>query len=357
MSSTWGRYIRLSLFGESHGVGVGGVLDGLPAGIKIDEDFLSEWMLRRTSRTQFGTARRESDEFEILSGVYKGRTTGSPVAVLIRNKAHGGDEAKYSVARPSHSDYPAYKKNDGFNDIRGGGHYSARLTAPLTFFGGIVASRLAEKQGLALGSHVLSVGDKRDRPFNPMGEDKELLSSLGKKLFPVINPDAEQEFSAVINSYRATCDTIGGEIECIAENLPVGKGGPIFEGVDSLIASLVFAIPSVKSLEFGAVNAWRKNASAVNDVFCEKNGEISFATNNSGGLLGGFTSGAPLLFRVGMKPIPSLSRVQSGADLLSGKVREFCSESPSDCNQLIRSCVIVESATALAIAEAFEGKI
>lgn len=353
MSSIWGKRIKLSVFGESHGAAIGGVLDGLPAGIEVNTDFLAEWMKRRTARSFFGTSRRETDSFKILSGVYCGKTTGSPVSVIIENQKASGNEKDYLTARPSHSDYVAYVKNGGYNDIRGGGHYSARLTASLTFFGGLLAHFLEKEYGVSIGSHVLSVSDIRDRFFNPTGEDSRVFDTLRKKEFPVISENAEQAMLGKILEIKESGDTIGGEIECIVSGLPVGLGDPVFDGLDSALASVLFSIPSVKSLEFGVSEAWKRPASEVNDNFAENNGEITFATNNSGGLLGGITSGMPLLFRVGMKPVPSSGRLQSGVNLKTGEITEFRSKTLSDSCQLPRSCVIIESAATLAIADAF----
>lgn len=356
MSSIWNKSIRLSVFGESHGPVIGGVLEGLPEGIKIDEAFLSDWMKRRISSESYETGRKETDIFEITSGVYDGFTTGTPISVIIPNKQASKSEEAYRIARPSHSDYAAFVKHKGFNDIRGGGHYSARLTAVMTFFGGISAFIL-KKSGVFIASHILSLGEEVDRPFNMMGEATKALEALSLKNIPTLLAEKEARFKEIIENYRERNDTLGGEIECIAMGLPVGLGSPIFDGLDSSIASLLFSIPSVKAVEFGVKNAWRGVASEVNDQFAKMvmaNDKTSVltATNYNGGLCGGITNGMPLIFRVGMKPIPSIRIEQNGFDLLSGRITTFKSHTPSDSNQLPRACVIIESAAALALLDA-----
>lgn len=320
MSSAWGDTFKLSIFGESHGPAVGAVLDGLPAGEEIDLERIQQFMdRRRPGRDAYSTPRKETDIPHILSGVYKGRTTGTPLAVLIQNgDTHSGDYSEMaSVARPSHGDFTGFVRYRGFNDPRGGGHFSGRLTAPLVF-AGAVAIQVLERRGVLVGAHLSSVAGIRDSRYSPVELTAQELLGPGRKVFPVLDDSAGEQMRRRIEEARAARDSVGGTIECGVLGLPAGVGSPMFDGVENILASVLFAIPAVKGVEFGlGFEGAALSGSEYNDSFCIRDGEIRTATNRHGGILGGISSGMPVLFQTVFKPTPSISRPQQTVDFIS----------------------------------------
>ena len=318
MSSTYHGNLTVSIFGQSHSGGIGVVIDGLPAGERIDLDALQAFLGRRApGKNAWSTARSEADMPEILSGLVNDITCGAPLTAVIRNtNTRSGDYNNLrDIPRPGHADYTAHIKYGGHQDVSGGGHFSGRLTAPLCIAGGICMQILA-RQGIEIGAHILSVGDAKDDPFDPVMLMPDELHAPGRKEFPVLDDAAGAAMRQEIASAKEALDSIGGVIECAATGLPVGLGDPMFGGMENRIARIVFAIPAVKGIEFGAgFEAARMRGSRNNDPYFMDGSAVRTRTNNAGGILGGITSGMPLIFRAAVKPTPSIAQPQQSISL------------------------------------------
>ena len=352
MSSVIGKNIILSVFGESHGDAIGCVIDGLPSGIKLDMDAIEAEMKRRApGRDKTATPRVEKDKPHIISGVLDGVTTGAPLAMMIHNtNTRSGDYKNVmSVPRPSHSDYPAYVKFGGNNDVRGGGHFSARLTAPLVFAGAVAKQILAEK-GITVGAHIRQIGAVCDAAFDKNGVTADQLKALAAKPFAVIDDGAEAAMRDEIEKYRLDLNSVGGEIECAAVGLPVGLGGNMFDTVEGRLSQLLFGIPAVKGVQFGLGFGFAgANAREVNDGYEVKDGAVALKSNNNGGVLGGMTSGAPLVVSVAIKPTPSIAAPQDSVNLDTMENTTLEIKGRHDPCILPRAVPVVESAVALGI--------
>lgn len=354
MSSIWGKHLRLSIFGESHGEAIGAVLDGLPAGLRIDEAEIALDMARRAPHAVAGsTARRETDTPHILSGVLNGITTGAPLCAVIQNAdMHSKDYAALAnKPRPAHADYTAMVKYRGFADLRGGGHFSGRLTAPLVF-AGAVARALLRRQGVTVGAHLLRVGSAADDAFDSLRIDAMTLERLRHNSFPVCSAAAEVHMKEEIAHARADGDSVGGVVECAAVGLPAGLGEPMFEGVEQCVAALLFSVPGVKGVEFGAGFALAgMRGSEANDGMCMRDDAPAFLSNHAGGVLGGITSGAPLIVRAAFKPTPSIARAQCTVDLREKADAEIAIRGRHDACIAVRGVAAVEAAVLLALAD------
>lgn len=351
MSSTYGKNFKISVFGQSHSAAIGVVIDGLPAGMAIDMDALRSFMARRAPGGRFATARRETDEFEVLSGIANGRTCGAPFAAQIRNgDARPGDYSAYlDTPRPGHADYTARIKYRGFQDPTGGGHFSGRLTAPICLAGGIMR-QLLEQNGIRLAAHIQSVADVCDRQFDPLNPELDAVS-IGP--LAVLAPTANVKMAERIDAARAAGDSVGGVIECAAVGLPAGLGDPMFDGMENRIAQAAFAIPAVKGIEFGAgFESARLMGSRNNDPFTVHSNVVSASSNNSGGILGGITSGMPLIFRVAVKPTPSIAREQDTVDLRKNTPAKISVKGRHDPCILPRAVPCIEAVAAIAIYDA-----
>lgn len=318
MTATLGEKIKLTIFGESHGLGIGCVIDGLPPGCAIDLDAVKKEMQRRApGKSPLATARNEKDAFMIESGFFEGRTTGTPLCVLISNSdQHSGDYSKLkNVMRPGHADYSGKVKYNGFNDYRGGGHFSGRLTAPLVFMGA-VAKQILAKRGIYVGAHIAAIAGVKDTPFNPLDESADTFFELAQKSFQVLDDAAGNEMQQLILAAKQSCDSVGGVIECMAINLPAGIGAPFFDSLESRLAHALFSVPAVKGIEFGKGFALTQMpGSEANDQMYYDNGMVKTYTNNNGGITGGITNGMPVLFKAAVKPTPSIAKVQKTVDL------------------------------------------
>lgn len=352
MSSVVCENIKLSIFGESHGEAIGCVIDGLPAGVKLDMDEIYREMARRApGKDKTATPRLEKDMPHILSGVLDNTTTGAPLAMIIENtNTRSGDYSNLmTVPRPSHSDYPAYVKYNGFNDIRGGGHFSGRLTAPLTFAGAVAKQTLAQK-GIKIGAHIKQIGSVKDDALDYNNISLELCETLNHKPFATINADAEDAMRAEVEKYRLDQDSVGGAIEFFVLGMPVGVGGNMFDTVESKLASILFGVPAVKGVEFGiGFDFASANASKVNDEYEIKDGKVSLITNNNGGILGGMTSGAPIVGTVAIKPTPSISKEQKSVNLQTMENATLTINGRHDPCIVPRAVPVIESAVALGI--------
>lgn len=352
MSSVIGDKIKLSIFGESHGEAIGCVIDGLPAGIKIDMNAVYKDMQRRApGKDKTATPRLEKDIPHILSGMLDNVTTGAPLAMVIENtNTKSGDYSNLmTVLRPSHSDYPAYVKYGGNNDIRGGGHFSGRLTAPLVFAGS-VAKQILSQMGVTIGAHIKQIGSVCDVVSDLNKADKSLLDTLSSSTFSLIDETREQAMRDEIEKARLSLDSVGGIIECFAVGLPVGLGGNMFDTVEGKLASILFGVPAVKGVEFGIGFGFAdKRASEVNDQYEIKNGRVATLSNNNGGVLGGMTDGAPLSVSVAIKPTPSIAKKQKSVNLLTMENAELEIHGRHDPCIVVRAVPVIECAVALGL--------
>lgn len=312
MSSEFGHLLKISVFGQSHGKAIGVVVDGLTAGEAIDLDELQAFLDRRKpGKNRLSTARKESDAPTFLSGLENGKTCGAPLCAVMENgDQHSGDYAGLTdTPRPGHADYTAAVKWGGQADMRGGGHFSGRLTAPLCIAGGI-AKQILARRGIHVGAHLSEVAGISDMPL-PLHPTAELFEKLAAKDFPVLDDGAGERMQQAILAAREELDSVGGIVECAAIGLPAGLGDPMFDGVENRLAAALFGIPAVKGVEFGAgFAAARSRGSENNDAFSVQNGAVVTDTNHAGGILGGITNGMPILLRTAMKPTPSIARAQ-----------------------------------------------
>ncbi len=344
MSSTYGENLKLSIFGQSHGPAIGMTLDGIPAGLPVDEEKLQAFLNRRAPvSTSWSTPRKERDRPEFLGGVLDGYTCGAPVAAMIRNEnTRSGDyDNLKDCPRPGHADYTAQVKYGGFQDSAGGGHFSGRLTAPLCIAGGLCKQWL-EQQGIFISAHIASIHNIQDDSFDSLCPQTGAIQPD----FPVLNAEIGKQMLACIASHREKGDSVGGSVECAVTGLPAGLGEPMFAGLESKIAQIVYGIPAVKSLEFGDTQPL---GSENNDSFSVKDGKVVTLTNHAGGILGGISNGMPLIFRAGFKPTPSISLPQSSISLSGKKDTTLCVKGRHDSCIVPRAVPVVEAATAIAI--------
>lgn len=314
MSSFWNNRISISIFGESHGSAIGVTIDNLPPGEYIDMDKIHQFMTRRAPKKDGTTTpRSEKDLPEVLSGVLNNRTTGTPLCAMIQNTdTRSKDYSNLAkLPRPGHADYTGAMRYQGFNDVRGGGHFSGRLTAPLCF-AGAVCGQILERRGIYTGAHIAAIHGVQDDAFSRTRVSKEDILAVREKSFPVINDAQGKLMWEDIQKARMGQESLGGIIECAAVNVPAGIGSPMFDGLENTIAQLVFGIPAVKGIEFGAgFQVAEMVGSQDNDAFyVDENGHIKTKTNNHGGILGGISSGMPITLNVAIKPTASISKPQ-----------------------------------------------
>lgn len=348
MKNTFGNSVTLTLFGESHGPRIGAVLDGLAPGILVDEKRIAHQLSLRRPFGKISTARVEPDLVEIVSGVFEGRTTGTPLCILIPNTNTKSADYQKGLPRPGHADYTAECKYHGYQDYRGGGHFSGRLTAPLVAAGAILLSALEEK-GIYVGTHILQLEKVRDRAFSELESD---LSCLREKQFPVLSESASAEMMAAIEAAAAEGDSVGGILESAVIGMPLGVGEPWFDTVEGLLSHALFSIPAVKGVEFGDGFGFAEmRGSRANDPFCVCNGRVQTRTNRNGGINGGITNGMPLIFRTAVKPTPSIFREQESVDLASMQEKPLLLAGRHDPAILHRARVVVDSISALVLCD------
>lgn len=353
MSSTYGEKLKLSIFGQSHGPAIGMVLDGIPAGLPVDTVKLQDFMDRRApGQGEYTTPRTEADRPEFLGGIVNGFTCGAPIAAMIANTNTSSED--YSGfkdrPRPGHADYPAQIKYNGFQDAAGGGHFSGRLTAPLCIAGGLCKQWL-EDMGIRIGAHIVAIGGVVDEPVYLDWANPE-LDKIGKD-FPVLNPEAGQKMKDAVAAAKADGDSVGGLIECVVTGLPVGLGEPMFGGMESKIAQIVYGIPAIKGLNFGTgfAGAYMRG-SENNDKFYVEDGKIKTKRNFAGGILGGITNGMPLVFEVAVKPTPSIGMTQKTVSLSRMEEVEIAVKGRHDPCIVPRAVPVVEAAAAIAVYDA-----
>lgn len=348
MSSTYGESLKLSIFGQSHGPAIGMTLDGIPAGLPVDAEALQVFLNRRApGQSNWSTPRKEPDRPEFLGGIHQGFTSGAPIAAVIYNQnTRSGDYSNLlDCPRPGHADYTAHVKYGGFQDAAGGGHFSGRLTAPLCIAGGLCKQWL-EEMGVHIGAHIRQIGNTQFPGFDPLSPQ---LHRVGH-LFPALTAEASETFQAIIAAARADGDSIGGVVECAITGLPAGIGEPMFGGVESRIAQIIYGIPAVKALEFGdGMKCCAHRGSEENDAYTVSQGAVETLTNHCGGILGGITNGMPVLFQVGFKPTPSIAATQQSVSLSRMEPVPLEVKGRHDPCIVPRAVPVVEAAAAIAI--------
>lgn len=349
MSSELGNNLKITIFGESHGTAIGMTMDGVPAGEAVDAAEIYAFMERRMGGKRFSTARKEADLPHFLSGVRDGVTTGSPICAVIENTNVRSKDysALENKPRPSHADYPAWVKYGGFADARGGGHFSGRLTAPLCAAGAICKQMLA-RRGIFVGAHIASVAGISDVRYDPVAVTTEELALAGNRAFPVLDEAAGEAMQAEIAAAAAEQDSVGGVVECAIVGLPVGLGEPLYGGVENRLSSAIFGLGAVRGIEFGdGFAAAAMRGSQHNDPYCIENGSVRTKTNRHGGVLGGITSGMPVVFRVAFKPTPSIAQPQQTVDLAKMEETTITIEGRHDPCIVPRAVPCVEAIAAI----------
>lgn len=352
MSSVWGDKIKISLFGESHGDAIGIVIDGLPSGVELDLDFIkNEMMRRKPGKNAYTTSRCEDDDFKIISGYFNGKTTGTPLCSIIENKnkkSKDYDKIK-NIIRPGHADYTGYIKYKGFNDYRGGGHFSGRITAPLVFAGAIAKQILKEK-GIMIGAHIKSIGNIFDDSFDYCNVDKTILENIAKKEFPVIDDEKGNKMKEYILDLKNKGDSVGGIIETAVLNIEAGIGSPFFDSVESKLAHILFSVPAVKGVEFGeGFNITTMTGFEANDEYYIDDDRIKTKTNNNGGVLGGITNGMPIIVKAAIKPTPSIFKTQRSVNIETMDEVDLKIQGRHDPCIVPRVVPVIEAVTAICI--------
>jgi len=354
MSSIYGNKIKLSIFGQSHGPAIGMTLDNIPAGLPVDFNKLQEFLNRRApGQSDLSTQRREEDIPEFIAGIVDGHTCGAPITAIIKNEnTRSGDYGTIKdCPRPGHADYPANAKYGGYQDVSGGGHFSGRLTAPLCIAGGLCKQWL-ESKNIRIGAHIECIGGIDDNHFDPVAPQIDAINAD----FPVISDLCGNQMKEAIAKAKANGDSVGGIIECAIVGLPAGIGDPMFDGMESRIAQIVYGIPAVKGVEFGLgfASAYRRG-SENNDSYTITDGKIKTTTNHAGGILGGITTGMPLIFRAAIKPTPSISLPQQTFSLSTSEITTIRVKGRHDPCIVPRAVPVIEAAAAIAIFDAMLG--
>lgn len=351
----YGENLKISIFGESHGQGIGAVIDGLPAGESIDFTQVEYQMARRApGSSPLTTPRSEADSVEVLSGIFQEKTTGAPIAGIIRNTNTRSRDYSPNIPRPGHADYAAHVKYEGNADYRGGGHFSGRITAPLVFAGALCRQILV-RRGIVLGTHVQSIKNERDERFT--SPTAQQLERLEKMKFPVLDENVSERMQREILDARQSGDSVGGIIECCAVGVPAGLGSPFFGSMESRISSIMYSIPAVKGVQFGAgFEITKMTGSEANDPIRTDGDRVCTKSNHNGGINGGITNGMPIVFSVAIKPTPSISIEQETIDLDTMKNVNYAIEGRHDPCIVLRALPVVESGLAIALLDAIIGQ-
>lgn len=350
MRNTFGNKLTVTIFGESHGECVGALLDGVPAGIKVDEDFIKSQLSLRRPSGDISTPRAEKDNFSIKSGVFENFTTGAPICIIIENNdTRSKDYSEVcDIARPSHADLTAFYKYEGFNDYRGGGHFSGRLTAAVVAAGAVLLPYLKEK-GILVGTHIKSVGDICDRNFGDIASDIKRLNSLD---FAVLDGEKAGQMIEKIREVRLEGDSIGGVLETAIIGLPIGVGEPFFDSLESMLSHALFSIPAVKGVEFGAgFDISKMTGSAANDRYFYEDGLLKTKTNNAGGINGGISNGQPIIVRTAMRPTPTISKEQNTVNFKTKQNTVLKGKGRHDPCVVHRARVVADSMVAIVLAD------
>lgn len=350
MKNTIGNNVSVTIFGESHGDSIGCVIDGLKAGIKIDLNHIQDMLELRKPKGSISTQRKEQDDFKIVSGLFNAHTTGTPLTIIIENKSqHSKDyEKTKDLLRPSHADYTAFEKYNGFQDYRGGGHFSGRITAPLVAAGAI-AIQILKSCNIKIGTHIKNLGNLMDREFHNISEDIDLLSTL---YFPVLDEQAKIDMENKIVECANDLDSIGGILETCVINLPTGIGEPFFDSLESILAHYIFSVPGIKGVEFGLGFDFAKHkGSTANDEFIMKDNIVVTKTNNNGGINGGISNGMPIVIKSSVKPTPSIYKEQNTVNYKTRQDEKIKINGRHDPAIIHRARVVIDSVVALAIVD------
>jgi len=354
VKNTFGNNVSVTLFGESHGEYIGAVLDGIKPGLLIDEEFIRHQLTLRRPNGKISTSRVEEDKYNIVSGVFEGKTTGAPITLLIPNENIRSNDYKRNVLRPSHADYTAYVKYGGNEDYRGGGHFSGRLTAALVAVGAIAISALRSKN-IIIASHIKRLAGIDDREINNFEEDFKYLNDT---FFAVLDKDAEEKMTEAIIKAKEEGDSVGGVIETVILGLPAGIGEPWFDTVEGVISHALFSIPAVKGVEFGAgFGLCDMKGSAANDELYIENGKIFTKTNNSGGINGGISNGMPIVVRSAVKPTPTIFKTMDSVNIVTGQNEKTAFVGRHDPCIVHRARVVCDSVCAIALCDLLGDKL
>lgn len=359
MSGIWGNNLKISIFGESHGNAIGINIDGLPAGIELDLDKIDKEMKRRApGKSSISTSRNESDIPEILSGYFDGKTTGTPLCAIIRNsdtRSKDYGEVK-NLMRPGHADYTGHIKYSGFNDYRGGGHFSGRITAPLVFCGAI-CKQILSKEGIEIGAHIKKIKNIEDKGFNYVDISRQELLNLQNLELPLLDLSKEEAIKNTILDAKNQGDSVGGIIECAVVGIDVGVGNPFFDSVESTLSHLLFSVPAIKGVEFGlGFDITDMYGSQSNDEMYYDGDTIKSKTNNNGGIVGGITTGMPIIFKVAIKPTPSISKQQNTVNIKDKKDDVLAIKGRHDPCIVQRAIPVIEAVTAIGIFDLMKGR-
>ncbi|MDD6478692.1 MAG: chorismate synthase [Oscillospiraceae bacterium] len=349
MKNTLGNVLTVTLFGESHGAAIGAVIDGIAAGIPVSEEFICEQLSKRRPKGNISTPRREADSFKILSGVFEGKTTGTPIAVMIENgDTHSSDYGEMkNKMRPSHADYTAQVKYGGNQDFRGGGHFSGRITAAIVAAGALIIPAL-NKKGIFIGTHIKNIAGVEDRSF----EGVEDLKNLEGKDFAVLNDDIKALMTDKIEAARKDGNSVGGILETAVYGMPAGIGEPWFDTLEGELSKALFSIPAVKGVQFGLGFGFANTTGAdANDQMQIENGKVVTFTNNNGGILGGISNGMPIVFGTVIKPTPTISREQKTVDISTMSDTLLAARGRHDPCIVHRAAVVADSVTAIVLAD------
>ncbi|MGM9632645.1 MAG: chorismate synthase [Eubacteriales bacterium] len=355
MKNTFGNALKITLFGESHGDAIGAVIDGLTPGIEIDYGFIDSQLARRRSKATVCTQRVEKDDYRIISGIFEGHTTGTPLCIVIPNRDTNSSDYQLfgSIARPGHADYTAQCKYHGYQDFRGGGHFSGRVTVALVAAGAIIQSAL-ESKGIYVGTHIQRCADVHDRDFADFRKDIKYLHSIP---FSILDKESEERMMQKMTQVKKLGDSVGGVIESAVWGLPAGVGEPWFDSLESMLSHAMFSIPAIKGVEFGVgFGCADMTGSQMNDEFYVDDGKILTKTNNNGGINGGISNGMPVVFRCAVKPTSSIPRKQKTVNFIEGTEAEVEVHGRHDSAIIPRVCVVAETMSAIVIADALIGR-
>ena len=355
MKNTFGNAVKVTLFGESHGDAIGAVIDGLTPGIEIDYEFIDRQLNRRRSKTQVCTQRVEKDDYRIISGVFDGHTTGTPLCIVIPNRDTKSSDYQLfsSVARPGHADYTANCKYHGYQDYRGGGHFSGRITVALVAAGAIIQSAL-EKKGVYVGTHIKKCADVYDRDFENYVED---IKNLHVAQFSILDENSKEKMLSKTTEIKANGDSVGGIMQTAIYGVPAGLGEPWFDSLESMLSHAMFSIPAVKGVEFGiGFGCANMKGSEMNDEFYVSGENILTKSNNNGGINGGISNGMPIVFNCAVKPTSSIPRKQKTVNFIDKYDTEIEISGRHDSTIIPRACVVAETLSAIVIADLLIGR-
>lgn len=348
MKNTFGQSVSMTVFGESHGEAVGVVLDGIAPGIDVDESYIKACLAKRAPSKTTDTARREKDEFKIVSGVFSGKSTGTPICIIVPNENQRSKDYEYGIARPSHADFSANQKYHGYEDFRGGGHFSGRVTAGIVA-GGAILQKALQDIGVSVATHILECADLRDKGFEDVKTDRSTLDCAD---FPVLDKQIASGMIQAIEQAKTDGDSVGGIVETAISGIPSGVGEPWFDSVESVLSHALFSIGGIKGVEFGDGFAIaKKRGSQANDLIEYKDGKVVVSRNSNGGVNGGITNGADVIFRCAVKPTPSIAKAQNTIDFVKGENTVLSVKGRHDPAIVRRICPVIDAVSALCVCD------